>query len=155
MPISTISSAGLATGGIGRSNMYTGAVLQVVTATTNNGGGYISTTSTSFVTTNFSVTITPSSASNKIYLISSGIFNTSSANARVTIYRGGTNIGSSVGMTQTNLSGWIPYCINYLDSPATTSATTYTIYYLNSSGATSYWGGDGQLTSFTAMEIAA
>jgi hypothetical protein len=56
---------------------------------------------------------------------------------------------------QTNLGGWVPYCINYLDSPATTSATTYTIYYLNSSGATSYWGGDGQLTSFTALEISA
>ena len=140
---------------IPKGTLPTGSVLQVVTATTNNGGSYISTTSTSFVTTNFSVTITPSSASNKIYLISSGIINSSSNNARVTIYRGATNIGSSVGMSQTNLGGWAPYCVNYLDSPATTSATTYTMYYLNGGGATAYWGGDGQLTSFTALEISA
>jgi hypothetical protein len=132
-----------------------GRVLQVVSATTTNSGGSISTTSTSFVTTGFSLTITPSSSSSKIYLIANTVGQSTNTNSQQTIYRGATNLGGSSGMSQTNLENrWIPYSLTYLDSPATTSATTYTIYYRQSGSGTSYFGGDGNTLSFSAMEIA-
>jgi len=130
-------------------------VLQVVSATTTNSGGYVSTTSTSFVSTGFSVTITPQSTSSKIYLLCHGTFESNNSNNRLTIYRGGTNLGSSTGMTQTNaVNYWVSSCMSYLDSPATTSATTYTVYFNNSGGSgTSYFGGDGNQLCITAFEI--
>lgn len=132
----------------------TGGLLQVVSSTSTTGGGYISTTSTSFVTTNFSVTITPSSTSSKIYLVATGIFESSGNNARLTIYRNGVNVAGSVGIAQTNATNaWVPFSMSYLDSPATASSITYTIYFLNGGGNTTYFGGDGQTMSFTAMEI--
>jgi hypothetical protein len=133
-----------------------GSVLQVVSLTTTNGGGYTSTTSTSFVTTGFAITITPTSSSSKIYLIANTVGEATTSNAQQTIYRGATNLGGTNGMSQTNLPDkWVPYCLTYLDSPATTSATTYTIYFRVSSSGINYFGGDGNTLSFTAMEIAA
>jgi len=154
--VSMSSSKLTGTQTIPKATLPTGSVLQVVSATTTNSGGSISTTSTSFVTTGFSLTITPSSSSSKIYLIANTVGQSTNTNSQQTIYRGATNLGGSSGMSQTNLENrWIPYSLTYLDSPATTSATTYTIYYRQSGSGTSYFGGDGNTLSFTAMEISA
>jgi hypothetical protein len=142
--------------GLPRAALPTGSVLQVVNSTTTNGGSFVSTTSTSFVTTGFSITITPTSSSSKIYLIASTVGEATATNAQQTFYRGATNLGGSNGTSQSNVENrWVPYCLTYLDSPATTSATTYTIYYRISGSGTNYFGGDGNTLSFTAMEISA
>jgi len=145
----TISAADLATG-VG------GKVLQVITATDTTTR---STTSTSFVTASntLSVTITPSSTSNKIFVIATcnvGLA-TSTNTGAITIFRGATDLGSGGG----GMSYWkgvgddgIPASVSVLDSPSTTSATTYQIYIKNISGGTSYLN-QGK-SSITAFEIA-
>jgi hypothetical protein len=103
----------------------------------------VSTTSTSFVTSNCEATITPRSASNKILIIVSGD-NLSASNGVffvATVFRGGsggTNIGGAGGFAQFfhsgSGSGGAGHSILLLDSPNTTSATTYTIMFRSSGG---------------------
>ena len=115
----------------GSAGATAGQVIQVLSATDST----IRTTgSTSFVTgsNTLSVTITPSSSSNKILiLVSSSVYGNDVAVNYYTIYRGSTNLGTTNGFAVTyNGAGglYVPLCMNYLDSPATTSATTYQVY---------------------------
>jgi len=141
-------------------SMPTGSVLQVVTATTTTE---VSTTSTSWVAlSGLTLSITPSSTSSKIFLVLTVPHYTGSVGYHVasTIFRGttsGTNLGGSswgFGSVHTgsgailgNVSG------NYLDSPSTTSAQTYTTaFYVN--GGTGYAMINNQRGTLTAMEIA-
>jgi hypothetical protein len=107
-----------------------GQVIQVITATDSTQRTI---TGTSFVTgsNTLSVTITPSSSSNKIFIICS--FSVTSPNSENnpnsvafgTIYKGSSNlVANNLSYT---MNGGAPdtVCITYLDSPATTSATTY------------------------------
>jgi hypothetical protein len=111
-----------------------GSVIQVVQATTTTG---TTTTSTSFVDTNLSASITPSSASNKILAFASGPLycgNTGYNTYTIArLVRGSTALldtnhitdnqaGSGVGVTASS-----SLSLSYLDSPATTSSTTYKI----------------------------
>ena len=77
-----------------------GKVLQVITATDNTER---TTTSSSFVTASnaLSISITPSSASNKIFVIASHDFNNASNRNDMfaTIYRDSTNLGNSNGLS--------------------------------------------------------
>ena len=123
-----------------------GKVLQVVqgTRTTNT-----TSTSTSFVTTGLTASITPSSASSKVLVIftqSYGYFrNTSNMGMGFRIDRAGTNIWTTSTETasyvstgngaHTNVEMYMN--CSYLDSPATTSSTAYTTYMAsNASGYT-------------------
>jgi hypothetical protein len=136
-----------------------GRVLQVVNATTTAA---ITTSSTSFVTTGFSVSITPSSSTSKVFVLVSG---GGGYNGGIgtslwsTIYRGATNLGDATYGFQRIFAGssavMSPYSMAALDSPATTSSTTYTCYFRASSGTVDFSNVDRGLISFTAMEIAA
>ena len=131
-----------------------GKVLQVITATDSTQR---SLTSTSFITTSntLSVSITPSSASNKIFVIASTcMISGSGATIFATIFRGATNLGTSNGISQASGFVWDSTSLSILDSPSTTSATTYQVYY-RVDGGTAYINGDGTKTSITAFEIAA
>ena len=135
-------------------------VLQVVTATTATS---TSTASTSFVAaTNFSASITPLFSTSKIFVIvSGGALDTRNLNfgMNCTIYRNSTNLGdSSAGFSY--ISGAasriiIPISMSYLDSPATTSSTTYQVYFSSSSGSnTVYINDSNAVGTITLMEIA-
>jgi hypothetical protein len=132
-----------------------GQVIQVLTATDSTSR---TTTSTSFVTgsNTLSVTITPSSASNKILiLISSAVYGNDLGNNYYTIYRGATNLGTAQGFATAytgNGSLSVPLCMNYLDSPATTSATTYQVY-MRSASSFAYVNVDGGRGTITCLEI--
>ena len=162
MAISTISSAGLATGGIGRSNMYTGAVLQVVNASTTTAAFNSTTT---YADTNLTATITPTSATSKILVTvyqADPYKSNGNANSGVNLklVRNSTDLitfavancytgtaaqmnGSSIGTT-------------YLDSPATTSATTYKTQLANYTNAAQVGvQASGAASTITLMEIAA
>ena len=136
-----------------------GSVLQVVSAV--YGGSQISTSSTSYVSAGFSVNITPKFSTSKILiLVNSVITNTTqNATANLTVYRNSTNLGSGssnslISTTNTGTSYiWTPTPISYLDSPATTSSTTYSLYYNGSSGTTYFLYGACSNT-MTLMEIA-
>ena len=141
-------------------------IIQVVNTTVQqNGTAYFSTSSSSLVSTGLSVTITPQSTTSKILLICNAVGESGStaALASYTIYKNGSNLatgGSPAVMTAIRNGGSYtdsPMSITYLDAPATTSATTYTIY-MSSSTGTCYLGNNpgsnnGNVLTFTALEI--
>jgi hypothetical protein len=118
-----------------------GKVLQVVSATYSTG---FSTSSGTFVDTGLTASITPSSASSKVLILVSqnGCFkNADNSNSGVLLelLRGGTSI---VGFAQSSgYTGSALYNVtgsescSFLDTPATTSATTYKTRIRNAIGA--------------------
>jgi hypothetical protein len=137
-----------------------GSVLQVVNASFNT---QTTTTSTSFVATFLTASITPKFSTSKILVITNGNMNISSASyvAVGTIYRNSTNLGNgNGGLILENFSNANPASMSVLDSPATTSSTTYTAYIrTNNASGTVYFGdsigGVFQASQITLMEIAA
>ena len=122
---------------IGDAGMPAGAVLQVVTTTKTDT---FTTTSTSFSdVTGLSATITPSSTSSKILvLVSTNAGTNPSGVAEFKLLRGSTEIllADSAGSrsrttftlyTGSGNNGAAGVGTNFLDSPSTTSATTYKI----------------------------
>jgi len=153
MPLTFLRNLGIVSAAdITTTKLGAGAVLQVVTATDSTNR---TTTSTSYVTASntLSVSITPSSASNKILiLLSTGGGNSGANLSYYTVYRGVTNLGGAEGFTQINGAIYTPVNVVYLDSPSTTSSTTYQAY-LKVSGGTGYIAYNNQLSSITVMEI--
>lgn len=118
------------------------AVLQVVQGTIS---AQVSTTSGAYVTTGLTASITPSSASSKILVLvnCASMFQNGGGNQLViAIFRGATNLHAAAGafggqlystaLIETSMSMMI------LDSPATTSSTTYTVHYAAVSGTASF-----------------
>ena len=107
-----------------------GQVIQVVTATITANQ---STSSTSYVdATSLSVSITPSSASNKVLILFTGSFqnNENTLNSYLTILRGATNLATTNDYFILNSAGTriiAGSSASYVDSPNTTSSTTYKI----------------------------
>jgi hypothetical protein len=135
-----------------------------------------STTSTSLVNvTGASVSITPTSANNKILVIvnASGGTSTNTAAGVFALTRNGTSVGggtavgnrpSGIGSAATPYTSFISCAtVTYLDSPATTSAVTYQLQVNVQSGYTvgvGYAPGEGDVayygrypTIITVMEI--
>jgi len=131
-----------------------GQVIQVVTATDLTQR---STTSQSFVTgsNTLSASITPSSASNKILVLVSTNAYGSTANCFVTVYRGGTNLGNgNSGMMAGGTDVTWNASFMIYDSPATTSATTYQVYFRHSSSSgISFINSDPVKSSITLLEV--
>jgi hypothetical protein len=134
-----------------------GKVLQVITATDSTQRN---TSSTSFVTNSntLSVSITPSSASNKVFVICHTTLGKTTGGdyASATIFRGATNLGSGTSGLMSaysdNGSNRMPGCMTILDSPNTTSATTYQLYYRTES-ATADINWSPATSVITAFEI--
>jgi hypothetical protein len=140
-------------------SMPTGSVLQVVQAV-DTVRDIIS--ATSFTATSKTQTITPSSTSSKILVFCSYVINdntTSDVTGYTTIYRGSTNLGHStygIGkLRATTTRMETTQSIMYLDSPASTSEQTYTLYF-RATTAHSFElpGNPGQHNTITLMEIA-
>ena len=134
-----------------------GKVLQVVTAT---DATQRSTTSTSYVTGSNTLLayITPSSASNKILiLVSSSVKCNGNSTGSYTIYKGASNLVGAEGFIRTtdgNVDVSVGLGINYLDSPATTSSTTYQVYFKASANTAFLNTPTGTTGSITLLEIA-
>jgi len=130
-----------------------GQVIQVVSATDTTSR---STSSTSFVTASntLSVTITPASASNKILILTNVVGRGAPAvgNIFLTIYKDSTNLGNGNAGFGTDYNGEITFMSGaYLDSPATTSATTYQVYFRMGGGTGTI--GQGSMNTITCLEI--
>lgn len=124
-----------------------GKVLQVVQTVKSDTA---STTGTSFAAiSGLSATITPSSSSNKILVMSSNYANGGNGDYLIfQLQRGSTAIfvgdaassrARGTGPTPSGGAGFgtrgiEPYVFNYLDSPSTTSATTYSVNWKVGSG---------------------
>jgi hypothetical protein len=158
------NASNISSGTLGKARLPTGSVLQVVQATYSTN---TNTTSTSPVTTGLTASITPTSATSKVYVMianpmrrnnGSGLYN----GFRVYLYRNGsviwtpmTNVGYSYQSTDAAVSVIVAF--NYLDSPATTSATTYAMYFNANSGqvVTASSCVDNDSANIILMEIAA
>ena len=154
----------------------TGKILQVVQTFKTDATSQSGNSATTFYDiSGMSASITPSSSSNKVLVMwtcnvsSSG---NSGRNNTIRLLRGSSSVGNSTtGSTEngqcfdkTDQNKIRPLNMMYLDSPNTTSATTYklqwaiegsggsaTTYYLNETGS----GGYGTTSHITLMEVAA
>ena len=139
-----------------------GKVLQVVSATTTTGA---SNSTTTLADTNLTATITPSSASSTILVIVSQngcakTANNSGNGIILRLLRGATNLGdfatggmfNAVGQRLDSMS----YGATILDTPATTSATTYKTQFRNRVADAAVSVQDGSdLSAITLLEIGA
>jgi hypothetical protein len=151
------------TGVLPKASMPTGSVLQVVNATTST---IVFTTSATPITTSLTATITPLFSTSKILVIVSiqGVYKAAgnvATGAMLSLYKNGSvllsNYAQYVGYTNSSVGNLVgSNSLNYQDSPATTSATTYAIF-LASSVAGQQVGTniDNDTSTITLMEIAA
>ena len=117
-----------------------GQVLQVVSTTKSDT--FSSSTANAFTDiTGLSVSITPSSASNKILIIANVQAQNNNTNGYLRLVRGATAIGvGDTAGSRSSVSGSNMYsgvgsffgtnAFQFLDSPATTSSTTYKIQFI-------------------------
>ena len=151
------------TGTIAASALPAGSVLQVVNGTYAT---LVSTSTSTFVTTGLTASITPRSASSKILVFANVVGvgkQTGNASVMLRLYRGASSITGfedTAGYTATTASNMIGSCsTTYLDSPATTSSTTYTVYFAssanNAQAQVQYWGANqaNSTSTITLMEI--
>ena len=171
---------------IPKSTLPTGCVLQVVQAFKTDTWSELQSSNSISGTnvTGLTATITPTSSSSKILVSITLNLNSSSSGSGVgvgfALYRAGTKIASgdaSGAAPRTSLTSaayvssiqeLVPVSMNYLDSPATTSSTSYSIRLWNGAGggnSTIYVNAVNQdtdavyvprsVSSVTLMEIAA
>ena len=158
-------------------NPKAGNIIQVVQTVKTDS--FTTTSGTLVDITGFSVDITPSSSSSKILVfVSIGICANSTSNATCfALLRGSTNLTSNTsggfadtsncfssvggGGTSDDDRKTLSPSIMFLDSPSTTSATTYKVQMLASGGSTGFFNQWGQNTdqaavsTITAQEVAA
>lgn len=136
----------------------TGAVLQVVqglstTQTSTTGGTYVASPITA--------TITPKFATSKILILSTYYVRSSIQQVSIvqTFYRNSTAVESAsygINYWYTTATGFeATTSTSWLDSPATTSATTYTLYFKRADSAgTVYVGNTNNTSTIQLLEIA-
>jgi hypothetical protein len=141
------------------SDYTNGTILQTVTGTTSSQA---SSNGTTHANTNLSAVITPSSASSKILVTvtQNGVAKIMNTSVDLNLVRDSTIISAfarSVGYTGTTTWGYAGTVgVTYLDSPATTSATTYKTTFASASGIdTAYVNAFGSISYITLQEIAA
>ena len=145
-------------------NLPSGSVLQVVSAITST---QVSSSSATMVDTTLTATITPKFSTSKILVLVSqnGLFKSSANSSNcmdINLLRGSTSLLSSnaVGAlleTGTTISLVGAASIAFLDSPATTSATTYKTQFASRNGGASVQVQYANLSNstITLLEIAA
>jgi hypothetical protein len=136
-------------------------VLQVVEGSTTTE---TSSSSTTFADTTLSATITPSATSSKILVYVSHAQNIKTGSSalnglKLKVVRGATDIytiGTFLGYTGSTLELYFPAHGIYLDSPNTTSATTYKTQFANSNAVSLVQVQQGSVRStMILMEISA
>ena len=152
---SGINASALSAGTLPGARLPAGSVLQVVQATFANIQQ--TTTSTSYVDTSITASITPASASNKVLILITSQCNPQLTSEMFAIKRNSTDIADALNRIEGN--AWIPVTISYLDSPNSTSAVSYTLRFRSSNGTLVYhgWGSSsgGSSQNIVLMEIAA
>ena len=152
MPLTKLQSEGL---NLADTFAFTGTV-------SGAGGGKILQVVTASNT--LTVDITPSSSSNKIYVIAHFNCYGSNSNTNIfyTLYRGSTNLGNGTnGMALHKPQYTTSYntashnaCIQILDEPSSSSQQTYQVY-LSAAGGTAHINYHDGKSVITAMEVSA
>ena len=165
--VTTQNTSAIISGKLPTARLPAGSVLQVVSATVTND---VSTTSTSYGTTGLFATITPTSSTSRILcLASSNISHVGAGgNQLFTAFYRGTSGNGSGSIVGADGYYWVAYnaTANYqpsqmirYDSPASTSALTYTVMHRSAVGGSTvgwcYGLGGNNLATLVLMEIAA
>ena len=160
--IETTSTGINVTGAIaGATNL--GKVLQVVGSKETD---YTQITSTSYTSTDQELSITPTLSTSKILVLYNGHYSCNSTSGSenqqtiVTVYRGVTDLGAADGSgfhynyVQSGYNSFT-FSVSFLDSPNTTSATTYGIYAKMLYTTNAMRVNRGGNATFTLLEIGA
>jgi hypothetical protein len=152
---------GLAAGALPSTVIGAGAVLQVVQA---NSITYAATTSATYQQSTLTVTIAPTSSSSKVLVqVQTQIGMAQSNWSDIALFRNNTTnlsgqtgaAGIYAGPSSGTFDGHGGGIIIFLDSPATTSATIYTMFWRSRNGSGSARVIlDSMLSTITATEIA-
>jgi hypothetical protein len=133
-------------------------VIQVVYGST--GTSATTTSTTTYADTNLTATITPTSASNNIlvFVSQNGIYKQTDNNGiDVTLVRGSTEIcffADRYGYNNsTSVRAVLGASASYLDSPATTSATTYKTQFRSDGTGTATVQQNGEKSTIVLMEV--
>lgn len=158
-----VTAADLAAGAA-RSNFGAGAVLQLVQAQTTT---LATSASATLISSNITASITPTSSSSKILVLVNCVVDTGTNNSIFSSFelrRDSTAIFNSDRVARYSINsaynGTTCWGVKHLDSPATDSAVTYTLYfartsYVGSYYGTTYIGNNYHPGTITLMEIAA
>ena len=126
---------------------------KVLNSYTDVNGASETTTSTSFVISGNSITLTPVSSSSKFLLIFNAVLEvTNGGRPEFTFFRNSTNIGTganaSIVRDQDTSNINVSYGMHKLDSPNTASQIIYSMYYRSDNGNTlnANSGGEANLT---------
>jgi hypothetical protein len=139
-------------------NPQSGGVIQVVQGTQSTNA---STSSSSYVTTGLTASITPKFSTSKILiLLAGGDMDSQASNRQIqcTIYRNASNLSGANGFENafaTSSRIIVPNSAAYLDSPSTTSSTSYTVYFKGDGSGVVYFNSQGGTASITLIEVAA
>jgi hypothetical protein len=134
-------------------------VIQVVNGTLSTD---FSTSSTTPVSTGLTATITPQSTTSKILIIINTVVSANGSTyggGAFAIYKNGSSIytdptGNNALYGAANIAApQARITLTYLDSPSTTSATTYTLYGFSRSGGTMDVSYSNSISTITLMEI--
>ena len=159
--IVSVNASVITVGTLPKARLPSNTVLQVVS---NTFGTITDTSSGSYIASGLTASITPTSSSNKILILVSFpcTTNDSARQLTYTLYKNNTtnlapNNGGQLGYGQLynnvgNLQG--VGSLNVLDSPATTSSTTYTVYFASTNGGSVTMFHNNLTGTITLMEIA-
>jgi hypothetical protein len=135
-----------------------GKVLQVVTATFTSGA---STSSTSYVDTGLSCSITPSATSSKIIVFAytgvNSVEGVADESISFQLLRGATAINTAQNhlFSSGTASRRAPVTFTLLDSPSTTSSTTYKVQFKSRLGNSVDFNANSDTANIILMEIGA
>ena len=162
--VTTQNTSAVIGGKLPTARLPAGSVLQVVNATTSTP---VSSSSSTYADTGLTASITPLYSTSKI-LITATLNGCGKAGTNTqfnaALQRNSTVLKyfeASAGYTGTSAAlYWGTSSVTYLDSPATTSSTTYKLIFKSYSGTSAIYlhdagGVDGSTSMITLMEIAA
>ena len=158
----TGSASQITSGTLPSAQLPTGSVLQVVNATNST---YITTSSGTFASTGVTATVTPKFTTSKV-LVSINLNGLQSQTAnqqiRLYLYKNGSFLAyldDFIGYGLAAATG-LSSSYTYFDSPASTSSTTYAVYWANNGSGNALTlnnyvaGANRTMSSITLMEIA-
>lgn len=151
--------------GVDTGSVYSpGSVVQTAVSYSPDTVGEITTTSSSYVTTGLSVTITPKYSTSKLFF--TAVFNGKFVNgsgddgAAFKVYRDGSAIRSGANdqllyrSDANTVSNHIPVTIQHYVNANSTSSTTFTLFFSDQWGGTAIVNRDWGVPMLSVMEIA-